>query len=398
MAQTLFFALGTIVLVITGLSLAADILIPVSLAVLIWFLINALATWLRSIPWVGRHLRAGQAVVLSLILTLSAAGWVIGLVVANLGEISDRMAQAGPQLQVLLRSAEAYVGLEQEINVEELFDDLRLETLVGRIASAIGDIAGQTGTILLYVIFLLLDQPYYKAKLRALFPRPERRSTANEVLAKINADVRTYIGLMTVASLIVGVVTYAVLVFYNIDAAAFWGFLAFLLNYIPTIGTFLGIALPFLYALVQFGADAATTSGADLVVIFVLLTAIQMLVGNVLVPRWMGDRLNLSQFVVILSLIVWGAMWGATGMFLGVPLTMIAVIILARFEQTKWLAILLSLRGSIDQSAANDQPDGAQAEGNRSDATPEAGNQTAPPTDVPSTGPVVVTKAGDQRA
>lgn len=398
MAQTLFFALGTIVLVIAGLSLAADILIPVSLAVLIWFLINALAMWLRSIPWVGRHLRAGQAVVLSLILTLSAAGWVIGLVVANLGEISDRMAQAGPQLQMLLRSLEAYVGLEEEINVEELFDDLRLETLVGRIASAIGDIAGQTGTILLYVIFLLLDQPFYKAKLRALFPRPERRSTANEVLAKINADVRTYIGLMTVASVIVGVVTYAVLEVYSIDAAPFWGFLAFLLNYIPTIGTFLGIALPFLYALVQFGADAATTSGTDLVIIFVLLTAVQMLVGNVLVPRWMGDRLNLSQFVVILSLIVWGAMWGATGMFLGVPLTMIAVIILARFDQTKWLAILLSLRGSIDQSAANDQPDDGPVDGRQPDGTADAGNKAAPPTDGPLTGPVVMTKAGDQRA
>lgn len=345
MAQTLFFSLGTIVLVITGLSLAADILIPISLAVLIWFMINALASGVRQIPWLGPRVRDSVSLLVSFILTLSLFGWVIGLVVANLGEIGDRMSQAGPQLQALLRQLEAQVGLEEEINIEELFSGLRLESVVGRIASAIGDLASQTGTVLLYVIFLLLDQPFYKAKLQALFPNDGRRREANHVLAKIGSDVRTYIGLMTTASLIVGLTTYIVLEWFQVDAAPFWGFLAFLLNYIPTIGTFVGVGLPTLYTLVQFGA------GSELLVIFVVLTTVQMVVGNVLVPRWMGDRLNLSQFVVILSLIVWGAMWGVTGMFLAVPLTMIVVIVLARFEQTRWLAILLSLRGRVEQPA-----------------------------------------------
>jgi AI-2 transport protein TqsA len=117
--------------------------------------------------------------------------------------------------------------------------------------------------------------------------------------------------------------------------------LIFILNFIPTIGSILGTLLVSLYGLLQLG---------DFSLFLVLLAAIgliQFFVGNVLQPRLSAKTLNLSQFVVILSLFVWGAMWGVVGMFLAVPITAILMIVLANFPSTRAVAALLSESGEV---------------------------------------------------
>ena len=146
---------------------------------------------------------------------------------------------------------------------------------------------------------------------------------------------------MTSVSLATGVISYAILTAVGVDYAVFWGFVLFLLNFIPTIGSLLGVLFPSLLALVQF-----PTLGPFAVVV-VLLAGTQFVIGNVIEPKLMGGKLNLSPLVVILSLVLWGKLWGVPGMFLCVPLTVIAMLVMGNFERTRPLAILLSADGDV---------------------------------------------------
>ncbi len=142
--------------------------------------------------------------------------------------------------------------------------------------------------------------------------------------------------------MLTGASSYVILLVVGVDFAGFWGFIIFLLNYIPTIGSLLGILLPALLAVVQF----ATLGPVLAVLIGGGLT--QFAIGNLVEPRLMGTSLNISPLVVLISLAVWGSIWGLAGMFLSVPLTMIAMIVFSYFRPTRPIAILISGNGDIE--------------------------------------------------
>jgi predicted PurR-regulated permease PerM len=135
--------------------------------------------------------------------------------------------------------------------------------------------------------------------------------------------------------------SYFALIFIGIDVPLFWAFLIFLLNFIPTIGSLIGTLFPALFCLLQFGE---ITQGIS---VLAVVGAIQLVIGNIVEPKIMGNSLNLSSFVAIISLSLWGALWGVTGMILSIPITVIIVIILSQFQSTKSIAILLSEKGDL---------------------------------------------------
>ena len=128
----------------------------------------------------------------------------------------------------------------------------------------------------------------------------------------------------------------------GLDNALFWALVIFILNYIPIIGGFAAFFLPSLFAIVQY--DSAGT----ILLLCGLLFATQTIIGNTLQPKMMGDSMNLSALVVVLSITLWGALWGGVGAFLSAPLTVIIMIILAQFPTTRWIAVLLSSDGQPD--------------------------------------------------
>ncbi|MEO0718907.1 MAG: AI-2E family transporter, partial [Pseudomonadota bacterium] len=231
--------------------------------------------------------------------------------------------------------------VELTVDVSNELQALQLEGLLRGVFDIVTNTAGDISVVLLFVLFLMLDQRYFDAKIRALFPKDGRADRVEQVLADIGRDTRLYVWIMTVVSLAVGLSTYVICSYFGLKGAAFWGFLAFALNYIPTIGTFVGVVLPALFGLVQFD------NYADMLGMIGALAVVQFFLGNILLPRMTGEQLNLSEFVVILSLLVWGAMWGIAGMFLAVPLMMVLAIVLAQFESTRPVAILLSKTGKI---------------------------------------------------
>ena len=137
-----------------------------------------------------------------------------------------------------------------------------------------------------------------------------------------------------------GLLTFVVLNFLNNDLAPTFGVLSFLLNFIPVIGSLLGVIIPSIFSLIQYLNILEPT----LTLILLLFT--QIFIGNILEPKLMGNTLNISPIVMIIFLTIMGKIWGTAGMFLSVPILVVLTIILSRFNQTKKIAILLSDKGS----------------------------------------------------
>jgi len=332
---------GAAVLLGSILVLGKDILVPLAVAVIIWYLINALAEGIGNIPEIGPRLPGW------LNMTLALA--VISLMLALFGRMASQniseVTQAAPgyqeNLRALIRDASSLVGVKDPINLEEMLRQISIADAVPQVASAVSSLVGQAGLILVYTLFLLFEQHRFSAKLHALFPDPERERWVRGLLGRIQVDIKAYVWIKTLTSLLTGAISYGVLAIVGVDYAPFWAVVIFLLNFIPTIGSLLGVTFPALLALVQF-----TTPIPALVVVSVL-GGVQFAIGNILEPRLMGRSLNLSPLVVILSLVVWGNIWGVVGMFLCVPLTGIIMIVMSYIPATRPIAILLSSDGQI---------------------------------------------------
>ncbi len=166
-------------------------------------------------------------------------------------------------------------------------------------------------------------------------------------MTDINLQIRQYLAVKTLINLILGLVSYSILLLLGVDFTLFWAVTIALLNYIPYVGSYIGVAFPVILSLGQF-ASLPTTF-----VLLVLLTSAQVFVGNVLEPRWIGRQLNMSPFVVLVALSVWSALWGIPGAILAVPMTSILMIITSNFEATRFVAVLLSERVNVASRPSN---------------------------------------------
>lgn len=342
-----FYITALSVLIVIILVYGASILAPIALSVLVWFLINAIASGIQRVPVLGRRLSRRVSMALAVIVIFAVMLEIGQMMVSNVAELSSNVSGVNERLTELLAKLTGALGLEDEFEWRNFVRGMELDQLLSRLLSAASSVAGNVSVIFLYVVFLLIDQQFFDAKLRALAPDPDRRQTVNAVFARVSEDTRRYILIMTFVSGLVGVGTAIVCASLGLAGSGFWGFLAFALNFMPTIGTFLGVFFPALYALLHF------ETLQEFFALVAALAVLQFIAGNILVPKMMGDRLNLSQFVVILSLFAWGAVWGVTGMFLAVPVTVIMMIVFSQFETTRPIAILLSRDGSIRRVASS---------------------------------------------
>ena len=262
-------------------------------------------------------------------------------IASSMVELSSTIAQLDDKFYGIIEKLSISTGFDLTDKFEKLFEQFSIASMINKIIAAFSSIVSNIMQILLYVLFLLLDQRFFNAKINALFPNYENRAKAKEVLSSVSKTIRMYISITTIISLSTGFLTYLICEFFSLQGAVLWGFLAFILNFILTIGSIIAVIIPTMFAVIQFAEVS------EVIVFLVSLTIIQFVIGNVIYPRLMGNKLNISQFVVILSLVIWGAMWGTVGMFLSVPLMMILLIILSQFENTKGMAILISGDGKI---------------------------------------------------
>jgi len=314
-----------------------DLLIPFAIAVMIWYVIIALSRLLE----VHLKLPGWLSLTASIVFFLVVLGLIVEMISGNIASVRDAAPVYQANLEKLVQRGMTLGVFEEVPTIAHVIDQVDVKAVIGGVAGAVAKVAGNAGLILIYVIFLLAEQRTFSRKIEALFPETERRKEVQFILSDIQKRTQTYIAVKTLLSLLTGVISYVVLVAVGLDLAGFWAFVIFLLAYIPTIGSLLGVIFPALMALLQFGG------GSEFLIIAVGLGAAQLVIGNVLEPRMMGKSLNLSSLVVIVSLAVWGSIWGVTGMFLSVPITVVLMIVLAEFKQTRPIAILLSADGKV---------------------------------------------------
>ncbi len=207
------------------------------------------------------------------------------------------------------------------------------------------DMLAQFGSLLtkglliyLTTVFILLETSILPGKIRNAM---EKNTEAFDNLASIAGDVKKYLALKTAISLVTGILVAVWLMFLGVKYAILWGLIAFLLNFVPSIGSIVAAVPPCALALVQLGVFPA-------VLVIVGYLVVNITIGNIIEPRVMGQRMGLSTLVVFLSLVFWGWVLGPMGMLLSVPLTMTVKIVLQSHPDTRRLAILLGSQNSTE--------------------------------------------------
>lgn len=329
-----------VITIVVVLIYAQAIIIPFILAILFWFMIRVIKKLLSRVKFIARWPK-WVLTILSSVLLLSFLVFTIDMITQNIQHISNTLPVYQANVSKLTQSINKQFDVDLFTMASNFTKDLKFGDLLSKLISALTSLFGDAFTVLLYLIFLLLEEPIFPMKLRAMYPDRKKYDHANDLISKIDHSIGSYIALKTLVSLLTGFLSYFALLFIGVDAPLFWAFLIFILNFIPTIGSLIATIFPAVFALLQFGEF---TPG---ILVLAIVGAIQLIVGNLVEPRVMGNTLNISPLVVFLTLSLWGVMWGITGMLLSVPITVIIIIIMSEFEGTRPLAILLSQRGSL---------------------------------------------------
>lgn len=292
-----------------------------------------------GIAWLSRK---GVPNWLALLVVVGGGIVVVLAVVAFLGTSLTDFSRKLPAYQTSLTARtesvttwlkDHGVDVVETINLDGL-DPNRMMKFAGTILGTLGSLSSDVFIVLLMFMFLLVEVSGFRAKLQAM---PSYSPSDDDRLGKILEDIRHYLAIKTQMSLCTGILAAIWLAVLGVDYVLLWGLLAFLFNFVPNIGSVIAAIPPVLLALVQPGLGPAYAIYTALGYV-----AINVLLGNVLEPRLMGRGLGLSTLVVFLSLVFWGWVLGPVGMFLSVPLTMMAKIAMDRSEDTRWIAILLA--------------------------------------------------------
>ncbi|MDE1153396.1 MAG: AI-2E family transporter [Micavibrio sp.] len=345
------YALGFIVifLVVYIISLAANIMVPLVMAVFIWYLINAMARGIGSLSRYGVHVPRFLCFLLSIGVLLLGMWAIFELIRDNVSKVAAAAPVYQANFETMKPKVMALLGLDHIPTIPEIVQHIDLASILKYLAGFFTGIAGKTVEVLFFTGFLLYEQKYFNRKLVEMIEDHRLEDKIRHILRNIDIKIQRYIAVKTIISSLAGIATYIILSFFNEPFAAFWGLMAFFLHFIPYVGTFAAIALPSLMALVHVG-DVTTffTIGA-------LLSVVLMLIGHILDPRLLGDTMNLSPIAIILSLAMWEMIWGVPGMFLAIPILAILVITMSQFEATRPFAILLSKTGVLDKPGKKDQ-------------------------------------------
>ncbi|ENG2549347.1 TPA: AI-2E family transporter [Citrobacter farmeri] len=322
--------LGMLVIILTGIRFAADIIVPFILALFIAVVLS---------PLVQRMVKLRVPRVLAISLLVIVIVMAMVLLLAYLGTSLNELARTLPQyrssLVIPLKSLEPWlVRLGIGVSVDEMvkyIDPNAAMTLITNLLTQLTNAMSSIFLLLLTVVFMLLEVPQLPTKFQQIMVRPVEGMAA---IQRAIDSVSHYLVLKTAISLVTGLVVWGMLTTLDVRFAFIWGLLAFALNYIPNIGSVLAAIPPIIQVLVFGGLY-------DALVVLAGYLIINLVFGNILEPRIMGRGLGLSTLVVFLSLIFWGWLLGPVGMLLSVPLTIIVKIALEQSVGGQSIAILL---------------------------------------------------------
>ncbi|MCD4744773.1 MAG: AI-2E family transporter [Bacteroidales bacterium] len=325
--------IAAFIIIITGVMYATSIITPILFALFVSIICAQPINWLekRKVP----HGLAIVIVLLGIILIFFGLGELIGESIVKFSndapKYEESLNKMGSSLFHSLNDKGLNISHDQLV---KMLDPGKIINFTATVISKLGGIMGSTVLIFFIVLFMLLELNSFSVKTKAIVKTPAK---SLNYLTRISHSIRNYLGIKTMTSLLTGVLIWICLLIIGVDYAILWALIAFLLNYIPTIGSIIAGVPAVLFALVQLGFGGALWTIGSYVIV-------NMMIGNVIEPKIMGKGMGLSTLVVFLSLIFWGFVLGTVGMFLSVPLTMTLKIMLEQSDKTQWIAILLGTR------------------------------------------------------
>ncbi|MFV2090725.1 MAG: AI-2E family transporter, partial [Pseudomonadales bacterium] len=323
-------SVAALVIIGAGIKASVDLLVPFLLSIFIATIAVSPVFWLER-----RRLPSALAIGLVMVAIILVLVAIAALIFQSGTAFTNRLPFYQLRIAELMADLAAWLqpfGLEINTDLAlSYFNPATALVLAGNLLRGLGSVLGNSFFILLTVIFILAEASSFPRKLRDILSNPERDLPYFTQFAE---NVNRYIAIKTTTSLATGILVSITLVLLGVDFPILWGLLAFLLNYVPTIGSIIAAVPAVLLALIQLGPGPALIATGGYVVINIGM-------GNVIEPRFMSRGLGLSTLVVFISLVVWGWLLGPIGMFLSVPLTMTAKIALQANPTSAWMAHLL---------------------------------------------------------
>jgi len=322
--------MAAFVVVVAGMSAAKVVLVPFLLAAFIAIITAPALFWLQR-----KGFPAWLALLIVVLGVLFVALLMVGLVGSSVKDFTRDLPVYEAKLKqqtALITSWLERLGVDVSgLSLTEIFDPGAAMKLVATLLNSLGNVLANGFLILMTVIFILLEASGFPAKLRAVLGGPDASLVRFD---SFMSNVKHYMAIKTLVSLATGILVAVWLTVIGVDYPLLWGFLTFALNYVPNIGSIIAAVPAVLLALIQIGFVGSLLALAGYM-------AINLLMGSVVEPRFMGRGLGLSTLVVFLSLLFWGWILGPVGMLLSVPLTITAKIALDSRDDTRWIAMLL---------------------------------------------------------
>lgn len=314
-----------------------DILTPLAMAIFLLIAIDGVKRFIEDRTPVPSHLAGAAALIVVVIAFFASIGIVVYGAAGFFDESTGVVARIGPRLDQILIDIYRVAGVtEAPPTVSDLIGRIDVGSYLAIIARQAQGVVTGAVFVLIYLAFLMASQAGFRRKLVGMFPDRTARGEALEVFHRVRGGVEGYLWVQTVTGVLICAAAWALMRAVGLPNAEFWTFVIFVVGFIPVLGGAVAGLAPPMFALVQF------ESYWPALILLVGLQTILFISGNVIQPRMQGDNQNIDPVVVLLSLALWGKLWGVVGMFLSTPLAVMAMAILAEFKGSRWMAILLS--------------------------------------------------------
>ena len=335
-------SIAAVVVIIYGMQAAKVLLVPFLLAAFLALIA------VRPMLWLQKHkvpaVLAALLIVAAMMFILAVVGTIVG---SSIADFTAALPGYQARLDAIVHRSLSFIArfLDDDrsiANLGDLIDPGWAMGLAATILNGLRDVLTNTFLILFTMVFILLEASSVEVKVRAAFGRGGETFRRPRIFLN---NLGRYLGIKTLVSmvtgLIVGVMTWAI----GLDFPLLWAMFAFLLNYVPTIGSIIAAVPAVLMALVQLGPGEAVTTGIGFL-------AINTVFGNIIEPRLMGYGVGLSPLIVFIGLVFWGWVFGPVGMLLSVPLTMTLKMALESDTRTRWIAILIGSERDAEYALA----------------------------------------------
>ena len=339
-----FMAIVTTPIVIGLLYLGRDFLIPLAIAALLFILTTALVDRIDAVKIAGRPLPKWVAHVIGV--SIIFLGFIALAVILSNGakDFVTAIPYYSERFQSFIAKLEALLGAEIVGAIERSISKVDIGAWISKFTSGASGILATFSLVMLYLAFLFAERQSFLEKIPLMASKDSDADNVRNVLHSVSEGVKQYMWINAITSAMSGSIAYAIFKLVGLDFAATLALIVFIAGFIPSIGAFIGIALPSLLALLQFD------SWTPFLVVLIGYGVADQVIANVIQPMMQGKTLNLSTFMVMVSLAFWGTIWGGIGAFLSVPMMVVAMIICAEIAPLRPIAVIFSGDGKLSNA------------------------------------------------